>query len=104
MADYVLSNAADGDLTEIYRFSHGAFGEAKADEYFLGLRDTLEMLADNPRLGRPARDLRLGLFRHNHARHVIFYLVEDPGIFVVRVLHHAMDSERHVGRKSVERA
>lgn len=51
MADYVLSNKADSDLTEIYIYSYQAFGEAKADAYFLSLRDCLQALADNPRLG-----------------------------------------------------
>ena len=31
MADYVLSNAADGDLAEIYAYSARYFGEAQAD-------------------------------------------------------------------------
>ncbi|MBF0562131.1 MAG: type II toxin-antitoxin system RelE/ParE family toxin [Alphaproteobacteria bacterium] len=102
MADYVLSNAADGDLAEIYAYSYQRFGEAKADAYYLGLRDAIELLADNPALGSPARYLRPGLLRHNHARHVVFYLVEDTGIFVVRILHHAMDSERHLVAENEE--
>lgn len=102
MADYILSNAADGDLAEIYRYSFKWFGEARADAYFLGLRDSLRTLADNPGLGRPVGYLRSGLLQHSHAKHVIFYLVEDTGIFVVRVLHQAMDSERHIGKKGEE--
>jgi toxin ParE1/3/4 len=96
MADYVLSKAADGDLAEIYTYSYRSFGEARADAYYLDLSGCLRMLADNPRLGRPAGLSRQGLLRHAHAAHVIYYLIEDPGIFVVRVLHHSMDSERHI--------
>jgi toxin ParE1/3/4 len=96
MADYVLSNAADGDLAEIYVYSYRSFGEAQADAYYLDLSGCLRMLADNPRLGRPSGLSRQGLLRHAHAAHVIYYLIEDPGIFVVRVLHHSMDSERHI--------
>ncbi|OAN64791.1 type II toxin-antitoxin system RelE/ParE family toxin [Magnetospirillum moscoviense] len=96
MGDYVLSNAADGDLAEIYVYSHRSFGEAQADAYYLELSGCLRMLADNPRLGRPSGLPRQGLLRHAHAGHVIYYLIEDPGIFVVRVLHHSMDSERHI--------
>ncbi len=96
MADYGLSRAADTDLAEIYAFSHRSFGESRADSYFLGLRDCLRMLAANPRLGHSAADLRPGLLRHAHCAHVIYYLVEDSGIFVVRVLHQSMDSERHI--------
>jgi toxin ParE1/3/4 len=54
------------------------------------------MLADNPRLGRPAGIRHQDLLPHAHAGHVIYYLIENPGIFAVRVLHHSMDSERHI--------
>lgn len=96
MADYVLSNKADADLGDIYVFSYRAFGETKADTYFLGLSDCLRMLAKNPRLGHPADDIQPGLFRYDHGRHAVFYVVESGGIFVVRILHQAMDMGRHI--------
>lgn len=96
MGDYVLSNAAAADLDEIYVYSHRSFGEAQADAYYGDLSGCLRMLADNPRLGRPAGTRHQELLRHAHAGHVIYYLIENPGIFVVRVLHHSMDSERHI--------
>ena len=96
MGDYVLSNAADADLAEIYVYSYRSFGEAQADAYYGDLSGCLRMLAENPRLGRPAGTRHQGLMRHAHAGHVIFYLIENTGIFIVRVLHHSMDSERHI--------
>jgi toxin ParE1/3/4 len=95
VADYVLSNKADNDLDEIYVYSYRAFGEAKADAYFQSLSGSLETLARNPRLGRPAH-IRPGLFCYSHGRHVIFYMIEATGIFVVRVLHDAMDFAQHI--------
>jgi len=103
MADYVLSNKADDDLTDIYLYSYRAFGEAKADAYFLSLRDCLQTLAENPRLGRPIDAIRPGLFCHRHARHIVFYAMEGAGIFVVRVLHDAMDVWRHIDPESDNR-
>jgi plasmid stabilization system protein ParE len=47
MADYVLSNAADADLDDIYTYSFEIYGESKADAYFIDLRDCLQRLADN---------------------------------------------------------
>ncbi len=96
MADYVLSNAADGDLADIYSYSHRRFGEAQADTYFLGLRDCLRMLADNPRLGRSAGTRHQDMLRYAHGGHIIFYRIDTPDIFVIRVPHHSMDSERHI--------
>ena len=100
MADYVLSNKADADLAGIYDYSFRSFGEAKADAYFLSLSDCLRTLADNPRLGHAADDLHPGLLCHRHARHRIYYLIEAPGIFVVHILHDAMDAPRHLGPDS----
>ena len=94
MADYVLSNKADIDLDGIYVYSFESFGEAQADAYFLSLRDCLQSLAENPRMGRSANSLHAGLLYHRHARHVIYYLIEDAGIFIVRILHAAMDAPR----------
>jgi toxin ParE1/3/4 len=96
MAEYVLSNKADDDLGRIYVFSAQTFGETQAERYFLGLRDCLQALADNPRLGRPADLAVAGLLRHEHGRHMVFYLMEADGIFVVRILHRAMDVSRHM--------
>ncbi len=100
MPDYVLSNKAESDLTEIYVYSFRTFGETKADSYFLGLRDCLQALADNPRMGRAAAYLRPGLYCHRHARHIVFYMTEAAGIFVVRILHDAMDISRNLGSGS----
>ncbi|ARJ64937.1 hypothetical protein WV31_04225 [Magnetospirillum sp. ME-1] len=96
MAEYVLSNKAADDLGRIYVYSAQTFGEARADAYFLGLRDCLYSLADNPRLGRPAELATAGLLRHEHGRHIVFYLMETSGIFVVRILHRGMDVPHHM--------
>jgi toxin ParE1/3/4 len=96
MADYVLSNKAEADLDEIYVYSYRSFGEAQADAYFLGLSACLQSLADNPGLGRAADHLHAGIYCHRHARHMIYYVIERPGVFVVRVLHEAMDAPRHL--------
>lgn len=96
MADYVLSNRADSDLNDIYEYSYRTFGEARADAYFLSLRDCLQALAENPLMGRYAGNLLAGLRCHDQGRHSIYYLVEDDGIFVVRILHDAMDASLHL--------
>jgi toxin ParE1/3/4 len=98
--DYVLSNKAESDLTEIYVYSFRTFGEAKADSYFLGLRDCLQALADNPHRGRSVAYLQPGLFCLRHSRHIVFYMAEAAGIFVVRILHDAMDIPRNLGPDS----
>jgi toxin ParE1/3/4 len=95
VADYALSNSADRDLTDIYIYSFRTFGEAQADAYLLGLADCLQVLADNPRMGRQAY-IRPDLLCYRYGRHLIFYVSEEKDIFIVRVLHDSMDFLRHL--------
>ncbi|WP_162827171.1 type II toxin-antitoxin system RelE/ParE family toxin [Pseudolabrys taiwanensis] len=96
MARFELSEAADRDLTDIYRYSYRQFGADRADTYLFGLEECFSRLAQFPELGRPIEHLRPGYFRFEHARHTVFYVRSGAGIRVVRVLHERMDPERHL--------
>jgi plasmid stabilization system protein ParE len=45
---YELSDRADADLKEIYKYSYVTHGEVQADRYYDGLIARLEFLADAP--------------------------------------------------------
>jgi toxin ParE1/3/4 len=55
-----------------------------------------QTMADNPGLGRPCDDVRPGLRRLEHRKHVIFYRQEREGILISRILHERMLPDRHV--------
>lgn len=99
MGEYTLSNKAAEDLDGIYVYSFRTFGEDQADAYYLSLSDCLQHLADNPGMGHATFDLHGGLHCHHHARHLVFYLIEPGGIFIVRILHDSMDAKRHVANE-----
>jgi toxin ParE1/3/4 len=96
VAEYILSQKADDDLNAIYVYSAENFGGMQADEYFLGLCVCLRSLAENPHMGREISWLNTGLRWHRHERHLVFYMIEEMDIFIVRVLHEAMDFVRHL--------
>ena len=50
MHDYILSQAADYDLSEIYKFTFIEFGETQADSYFASREQCLRRLAEHPEL------------------------------------------------------
>ena len=52
-------------------------------------------LAERPALGRRADRLAPGLRRYPYRSHVVFYMPEDEGVLIVRVLHESMDALRH---------
>jgi toxin ParE1/3/4 len=71
------------------------WGRAQAVRYLGELEVCCQRLADNPALGRPCDDVRLGLRRLEHGRHVVFYRQESGGILICRLLHQRMLPDRH---------
>jgi toxin ParE1/3/4 len=53
------------------------------------------MLAGNPASGRLCDDVRPGLRRLEHGKHVVFYRREPREIIITRILHQRMLPERH---------
>lgn len=96
MAKARLAEEADSDLDGIFRYSIETFGLAQAERYKQALGACLARLAQDPRLGRPVEGRTRTFFQYRCQRHVIFYVKDGDGIFVVRVLHTAMDFVRHL--------
>jgi toxin ParE1/3/4 len=96
IGSYRLSRLATADLEEIAEYTIELFGIAQARKYRDGLKSCFVQLADNPALGRSANHLIDGLQRFEHQSHVVFYITEPDGVFIVRILHSSMDVTRHV--------
>ncbi len=96
MPNYELSNKAEKDIGGILDYSYREFGEKTALEYYLSLKGTFELLSEQPQIGRKIEHIRTGYFRHEHARHTIFYSLKEGDILIIRVLHESMDFERHL--------
>jgi toxin ParE1/3/4 len=94
---YKLSRQADQDLEYILDYTVVNFGVDQAIRYYESLRNCLTVLDEQPGMGRAVEDIRGDYCRFEHRRHVIFYRLQEGGIFVVRVLHVQMDPARHLG-------
>ena len=95
MAKFRFSRRAEADLLSIADYTLREWGKAQAARYIDELEVCCQKLADNPALGRVCDDIRPGLRRHEHAKHVLFYRNERGGILVSRILHQRMVPERH---------
>lgn len=91
-----LSKAADADLDAILDYGIARHGSDLAEAYLRTIDEALSRLSDYPKLGQPQPDLRRDMRRLSVAEHAIFYRLDGELIRVVRVLHKAMDSSRHV--------
>lgn len=74
MADFRLSTRAAADLGSIARYTIETFGVEQAR----------------------AERLRPGLRRFEHRSHAVFYMQNEDGILIVRILHARMDPPRGV--------
>ena len=95
MPSYRLSAEAAVDVERIAEFTVGTFGALQAVKYHASLERTFQLLAEFPRIGLPAYDVRAGLYRFPHKSHMIFYTHHPDDIVIVRVLHARADFLRH---------
>ena len=93
---YQLTDEAARDVEEILAYSVINFGTDQAQHYFEALKECIELLADNPRMGHSAEDILPDYLRFPFESHLIFYKIFSSSILVVRILHERMDPERHI--------
>ena len=91
MVNYSLSEKADADIEDIYEYGLLTFGLSQAQTYLLELHERFQMLSENPNYGRSASHLAERLKRFEYQSHVIFYVPQDSGILIVRVLRQERD-------------
>ncbi len=96
MAEFRLSPAAQADLDGIFDYSVRQWGVEQALRYTQELEDLCTALAQAPSQGLDCGHIRPRYRRGTAGRHFIYFLVEDYGIAVIRILHQAMDAPRHL--------
>ena len=95
-ASYRLSHRAKADLEAIWLHSEDVWSLRQAEKYVSGLYDMFQQLAEMPGIGRKVTMSGRDYQRFDHVSHTIFFRVQSPGIFIVRILHQRMDSARHM--------
>ena len=99
--NYTLSNKADDEIKEIYKYSYATFGESQANIYLAGLANCFEHLVGNPHLGRSCDSIREGYFRLEYLSHIIFYTLEPDTILISRVIHKSMDIKAQLSEEGM---
>ena len=95
MAAFRFSRRAEADLVSIGKYTLRTWGNVQTVRYINDLEAFCQTLADNPALGRPCDEVRPGLRRMEHGKHVVFYRQEVTGILISRILHQSMLPEKH---------
>lgn len=95
MAVFRFSRRAEADLLNITAYTLRTWSKTQTARYLDEIETSCQTLAANPALGRTCDDIRPGLRRHEHGKHVIFYRWKLDGILIVRILHQSMLPEKY---------
>jgi toxin ParE1/3/4 len=87
---YSVARRAESDLKAIVRFTLKTWGIAQTERYLEDLEKCFQLLADNAEIGHKCDSILPGLRRFEHQKHIIFYLPQEDGVLIVRVLHEQM--------------
>ncbi len=96
MSALTFAPRAARDIDEIYDFTAGQWGMARAEAYIAALRERCESLARGKVRGRDAGEIRDSYRRLNAGSHVIFYRTAGEATEVIRILHARIDFGRHL--------
>lgn len=98
MSRYLLSPAAQADLDQIWDYTNERWNDDQAETYLREIQRAIELVADNPLIGRSCEGVRAGYRRHAVGSHVLYYRPGGVGevVGVVRVLHKSMDVDLHL--------
>ena len=102
MARIHLSEQADSDIDEILQHTKHRWGHLKYWDYFDLIQEALATIAENPDCGRSRSGVRPNVLAHHikqpgrNARHMVFYVLVQGQVFVLRVLHDSMDFDHHL--------
>lgn len=94
MIRVALSESAD--LESILDYGIATHGRVKAEHYLQTINMTATRLANFPGLGAARDDLRPGLRSLPSGEHRLYYPVDPEEVVILRVLHKAMDPDRHL--------
>lgn len=90
-----LSVRAERDLLSILRYLDGETGgSAAADRFYVDFDCVLDLIGDNPPMGRARPELRKDLRGHPHGDFMIFWRIKKDTVQIVRIMHQKQDIAR----------
>ena len=96
MPAYRLSNKALEDPRSIARYTEENWGREQRNKYLSKLDATIQLIVDEPQLGRACDEIRKGYRKHHVGLHLIFYRQTTSHIEIIRILHESMDVDSHL--------
>lgn len=95
MKSVKYARRANADLEDITDYTARTWGAQQAKKYIREIRSQIEGIASGDLISHPLQFTRDGMFKCRVNRHLIIFEQTDDMIFIVRILHEAMDIPRH---------
>lgn len=96
MSQYLLTPAAQGDLSSIWDFTEERWDMSQAEKYIREIQAAVERVAEDPDRGNVREEIREGYRSYAVGSHIVFCLQRVNRIEVVRILHQRMDFGQHL--------
>ena len=97
MLKWRLTEEAQTDLRDIRAFTKQQWGIVQSTRYIKEIREKIELLAQNPRLGVDrSADLEKGIRSILIGSHAIYYEFNATVLVVQAILHQAMTPGKHL--------
>ncbi|EDM7409295.1 type II toxin-antitoxin system RelE/ParE family toxin [Salmonella enterica subsp. enterica serovar Sandiego] len=90
-----LTPKASRDLEDIWYYGYHHFGEPQADKYINQISGIFQVLSEN-NIGTPRPELGEHIRALPVERHIIYFLLTDHDIIVIRILSQHQDAGRHL--------
>ncbi len=84
------------DLLEISQYTEQRWGPAQADRYTGEIEERWAILEAHPLAGVARPELGAAVRALRAGQHQVYYVIEAGTVIVVRILHAAMDPDRHL--------
>jgi len=96
VSSYRLRPTAEADLEEIWDYTVENWSATQAEHYVSDIFTSINHLVANPHLGRSVAGLRSDYRRYRIRHHLIFYVVDDGVVDVIRIVHEKRDIARRL--------
>ncbi len=98
----IISEAAAADIRDIalYIATQNTYA---AERFVISLKERLQVLAEQPSIGRTRDELLEGVRSFTINDHVIFYKTDDDSVKIGRVLHGSRDVQTTLNKKTLKK-
>lgn len=91
---YQISNLGKQDLENIWKFTNENWSVNQANKYFEGIIDQINLITENPGIGKSIELINKGSRVTKYKSHIIIYKVNEDTIKIDRILHRKMNIKK----------